>query len=122
MHKNKMRALIALLIFAFVAGLTRVLIFGPVVPPPEWRLLQTFVFIALVCWWVHEDAKATGRSVGWPLQVGLVLLPIIALPVYLFRSRGRHRGAWAVTKAMGFAALFFASLAAGFGIGHLASA
>jgi hypothetical protein len=76
-----------------------------------------FVAIAVVYVWYRGDAEQRGYRRSPLLNVMVIALALIALPYYLFRSRGLSRGAAATGI---FLAVIVASSALGMAGGYLA--
>jgi len=74
----------------------------------RWAIGETLVSLALVFWWYHQDKAEHGYRAGPLMNGGMLLLAIVAMPVYLVRTRGWKRGAIAIAWA---AAVFAALLA-----------
>ena len=64
---------------------------GQELPPTALAFMVTAA--CLIFWWYRLDSSQLGyRRSPW-LNIGVVALPIVALPYYFFRSRGAKRGA-----------------------------
>ena len=64
---------------------------GQELPPTAIAFAVVAAF--LIFWWYRLDSSQLGyRRSPW-LNIGVVALPIIALPYYFFRTRGAKRGA-----------------------------
>jgi hypothetical protein len=50
-------------------------------------LALSFAFVALVFFWYRADARARQYRISKRMSVAMVALTVIALPVYLLRSR-----------------------------------
>jgi hypothetical protein len=70
----------------------------------ELVLLEAIGFAALVASWCSVDARERGGRIGKGQFVTIVLIPVIGLPVYLFRTRGL-RGFLSILLALLFYAL-----------------
>lgn len=57
--------------------------------------------IALIFLWFKLDARERQLQPSRSLQAGMLLLAVIALPYYLFKSRGLRKGSVATAGAMG---------------------
>jgi hypothetical protein len=63
---------------------------GEAVPPTA--IAFTLITVALIFLWYRFDAAEAGyRRTPW-LNVGVIAVALLALPYYLFRSRGAKRG------------------------------
>lgn len=79
---------LALLPLSFVAGLLGAGISrGPVLN----ELLSTLYIVAtlgILFHWVQLDSAQRKTSFSWPLKIALIVVTVIALPYYFFKSRG----------------------------------
>jgi hypothetical protein len=73
-----------------------------------WAISEALVSLALIFWWYHVDKAERGYRSGVLMNGGMLALTIVAVPVYLIRTRGWKRGGIAIAWA---AALFGALLA-----------
>ena len=64
---------------------------GQELPPTAIGFMVTAAF--LIFWWYRLDSIQLGYRRSPLLNVGVVALPIVALPYYFFRTRGAKRGA-----------------------------
>ena len=99
-----------------LATLAAISLLGPVVEVlatgriEEWgnfALAETAVSIVPIYWWYYADKEQTGYRAGPWLNAGVIAAAVIALPVYLIRSRGWKRGCIATAWA---AVVFAASM------------
>ena len=60
------------------------------------------IFTLFVLFWCHYDAWDRGFKLGRGLALTIVLLMVVGLPVYFFRSRGASEGWLACLKAILF--------------------
>jgi len=65
-------------------------------------LAETAVSLVLLFWWYHLDKADHDYQAGKLMNAGVLLLAVIALPIYFIRSRGWRRGA----RTIALAALF----------------
>ena len=76
----------------------------------SYGLAETAVSLVLLFWWYHLDKADHHYQAGRLMNAGVLLLALLALPIYFIRSRGWRRGA----RAIALAALFLgATLALG---------
>lgn len=101
---NKHRILILLLVYSGVIGAA--VSFVPENNPMAEVLIGMPLLILGVAWCV-TDAAERGRRIGFIMKLLLILLFIIGLPVYLFRTRGT--GAF---KSLGWILLLVAAMSA----------
>lgn len=95
------------LLFAFtaIAGLADAHQALTGVESPAWSLVSTLVFSFLCFYWYRLDSLARGyRPSAW-LNVGVVMLAVVAVPYYLVRSRPAGARARALLRFGGFALL-----------------
>ncbi len=71
--------------------------------PRNTELLWNFAFSYVMAWWVHHDRRIRGFSVPFEFDAFVFFGWPIAVPYYLWRTRGR-RG---VLLSLGVWALFF---------------
>jgi hypothetical protein len=84
-----------LLASCLVAGLVD----GRTGPGPEPNALATLglvIPVLLVFCWYRLDAADQNYDTSWGLSLSMAAITVIAVPWYLFRSRGAARGALAV--------------------------
>ena len=97
--------LILLVAFTLVAGLVDARQELGHAEAPAWSLVSTLVFSFLCFYWYRLDSVARGyRPSAW-LNVGIVMLAIVAVPYYLARSRPAGARARALLRFGGFALL-----------------
>ena len=105
--------LVTLLTSAFVIGLLNVALTGQLSVNQPWNIIQKLVLISIIYWWYHTDKNQHQYRAGVFLNAGVVALSLIAVPVYLFRSRGAKQGAKAFAFFIAFLAALIASLVLG---------
>jgi hypothetical protein len=71
-------------------------------------LAETAVSLVLLFWWYHLDKADHDYKAGKLMNAGVLLLAVIALPIYFIRSRGWQRGARAIVVAALFLGATFA--------------
>lgn len=71
--------------------------------PRTTELLWSFAFSFVMAWWVHSDRRIPGVGVPFEFDAFVFFGWPIAVPYYLWRTRGR-RG---VLLSLGVCALFF---------------
>lgn len=105
--------LIFLVLTVFVFGLLNAILNGHFRASQPWHLIEQLSLVTLAYWWYYNDKhKRQFTSNRW-LNIGVVALWIIAIPIYLFRSRGAKGGAIAFT----FFVLFSVTLVVVWSIG-----
>jgi hypothetical protein len=55
-------------------------------------LLQSAGSVALIVLWFLLDARERNYRASWGLRISMAALAVVALPYYLFRSRGASGG------------------------------
>ena len=100
MAKRSALAILALL--SFLSPLTERIITGRVEMFSAFGLVETAIGLVVLFWWYHLDKAEHGYHAGPLMNGGVLLVAIVALPVYFIRSRGWKRGA----VTIGLAALF----------------
>ncbi|BCT93573.1 hypothetical protein LYSHEL_25980 [Lysobacter helvus] len=83
--------LIALAVVGFASGAVDQYFYPGQFMPPS-TLAATLVGVVLMFAWYRLDANQRGIGRTPFLDVGVVLLAIVALPIYFFRSRGAKGG------------------------------
>ncbi|MBW8904759.1 MAG: hypothetical protein JF611_03640 [Betaproteobacteria bacterium] len=62
-------------------------------------LAETAVSLVLLFWWYHLDKADHDYQAGKLMNAGVLLLAVIALPIYFVRSRGWKLGGRAIVLA-----------------------
>jgi hypothetical protein len=104
--KNAAIALLAAL--SFLSPFLEVMVTGGVEPLGKWEIGATLLALVLVFWWYHLDKAERGYRAGPLMNGGMLLVMVVALPVYLLRSRGWKRGTAAAAIALAFLGALFA--------------
>ena len=106
MSKQKVIALALLAAIIFIAPIVEGLMTGRVESMSPYDIAGTVLSLVPLYWWYHVD-KAEHRYRAGPLMnVGIGLVAIVALPIYLIRSRGWRLGGIAI----GYGAAFTGAL------------
>lgn len=100
--------LAALLAAAFALGCVNVVVTGSIRMPNGWQAAEQLLLYGLGYWWFYVDKQRLEFPAGKIQKIGVAFVPVVSIPVYLFRSRGVMRGALAF---VGFAAFFVAMIA-----------
>ncbi len=78
--------------------------------PPEWDSVRWLVpFIAIygvVFWWLHHDSALHDYQPSALLKVGIVLVIMIFMPVYLFKSRPKGQRLRPIASFIGLVLLY----------------
>jgi len=101
----KRRALVILALLSLLSPLTERIVTGRVEMFSTFGLVETAIGLVVLFWWYHLDKAEHGYRAGPLMNGGVLLVAIVALPIYFIRSRGWKRGA----VTLGLAALFFAA-------------
>ncbi|HEX2565910.1 MAG TPA: hypothetical protein VHL85_03565 [Burkholderiales bacterium] len=67
----------------------------------------TLLSLLPLYWWYHLDKAEHHYRAGALMNVGIGLVAIVALPVYLIRSRGWRRGGIAIGYGAAFTGLLY---------------
>ena len=70
--------------------------------PPTWDALFTLSQVILIYQWLREDARAQGVQRTLGLSGLIILLALLGVPVYLWRSRPRGARSKALWRFAGF--------------------
>jgi hypothetical protein len=110
LRRPKPLALTLLALISFVAPLAERWATGRVDPFSSYGLAEMALSLVVLFWWYHLDKAEHAYQAGKLMNAGVLLLALVALPVYFIRSRGWQRG----TRTTAFALLFLgATLALG---------
>ena len=97
----------ALALLSFFGPFLEMLLTGQVESYGRWEITETLIALALVFWWYHVDKAERGYRAGPLMNGGMLLVMVVAMPVYLVRSRGWKRGALATLVAASVFALLY---------------
>ena len=114
---TKRRTLVLVLAIMFVGAIAEAA-FWPERGNQQLALAQTVLCAIFIYWWYHLDKAQRGFRAGILQNMGVAVLSVIGLPVYFVRSRGWRQGAIAILWSLGFMAIVFAVVIAGFLIGR----
>jgi hypothetical protein len=113
MHRGKHAALIALAVLSFVFPAIERAMTGGVEMLSTYGIVETILSLIAIFVWYHLDKDEYHYRAGILMNAGVLVAAIIALPIYLLRSRGWKRGAIAIAWAAAFLAVIFALEEAG---------
>ncbi|UHQ18775.1 hypothetical protein LVB87_11340 [Lysobacter sp. KIS68-7] len=82
---------LALAVVSFLSGMADQY-FYPGIPYPPTIIVATIACLLLLFAWYRIDAEQRGYRRSRLLDIGVILLAIVALPYYFFRSRGAKGG------------------------------
>ena len=80
---------------------------------------STLVSLVLIFWWYHLDKLERGYRAGKLMNAGMLVMVVVAMPIYLLRSRGWKEGAIATLVAAAFLGAMLALEFAGEKLGAL---
>ena len=106
--KPKTLALALFAVLSFAGPFVERLATGRVEMLSAYGLAETALSLALLFWWYHVDKLEHGYQAGRLMNAGVLVAAVLALPIYLVRTRGWKRGGIAVALGAGFRALLFA--------------
>ena len=111
--RKKHRILSMLLGYSALSGVFLVisLLLNPEDKPSLMNIVIQIPSIALMLWWCLVDADQHNHRVGKIMRIGLILLPIVAFPIYIFQTRGI-----AGFKTLLLAVLFLAAMSVCMGV------
>ena len=101
-QKCKRISLLSLGVVSLIAAASAVLSKGNVNTNSIYSYLLYALAIAFIYVWFREDATENNYDAPTILRVGVVALPVVALPYYFFRTRGFSGGFLAVAKTFAF--------------------
>lgn len=110
--RPKSLALVVLAALSFASPALERAVTGQVELLSNYGLAETALTLIVLFWWYHLDKAEQNYQAGKLMNAGVLLVAVIALPIYFIRSRGWKRGA----RTIGVAALF---LGATFVLGEL---
>lgn len=106
---SKLYPLVGLLVLMFLDSFGERLIFGGSANHPRWSLATTVLFTGVLYWWYHLDKRERKFRAAPVQNAGMVGLAVVALPIYLIRSRGLKSRAVSVIWMLSFVVLLIAS-------------
>lgn len=105
--KQKTLALALLAALSFASPLVERLATGRVEMLSAFGLAETLVSVVLLFWWYHVDKAEHAYSAGPLMNGGVLVLAVVALPIYFVRTRGWRRGGRTIALAAVFLLLTF---------------
>ena len=100
--RSKAALLLSLAAISFIAPLVEQAATGHVEPFSSYGLAEAAVSLVLLFWWYHLDKAEHAYQAGKLMNAGVLVLAVVALPIYFIRSRGWQRGTRAVAVALLF--------------------
>jgi hypothetical protein len=95
----KRAALILLALISLVSPALETAMTGRVEVFSAFGLVETALSLVLLFWWYHVDKAEHGYQAAKLMNAGVLLVAVVALPVYFVRSRGWKRGVRAIVLA-----------------------
>jgi len=90
-----------MVLFPFVPYFAEQYFVGRIDPPLSVSdVVSSLMLIILLVWWVLRDSAERNLTVPYYLKILIVLIAVIGLPIYLFRSRGFKGGLLALAAAV----------------------
>jgi len=112
-------ALILLGVVSLVGPFIEMLTTGKVEDFSNFDVAATVVALPLVFWWYHVDKRERDYQAGPLMNAGILVLAVVAFPIYFVRTRGWKRGAIATLLALGVFAILLGLSELGEWIGEL---
>jgi hypothetical protein len=116
--RPKPLALVILAAISLLAPMIERIVTGAVDPLSGFGLAETALSLVVLFWWYHVDKAEHGYQAGKLMNAGVLVLAVIALPVYFIRSRGWKRGTRTIALALLFLAATFVLGEAGEWLGN----
>jgi hypothetical protein len=107
MRKWKIAALALLAAISFLSPMVERMLTGRVDMLSNFGIAETVVSLILLFFWYHLDKAEQNYQAGKLMNAGVLLLMVLALPIYFIHSRGWQRGAFAIGVAVLFLAATF---------------
>lgn len=106
MNEKSSRHVAAIVFWLLLVSLALLPAFIPaLVTSNAFNIFSLFAVILSIGAWVHFDARVYNVSVGPAMRALIVLLAFIAVPIYVFRTRGLQGGVHWSLKVLGMFAL-----------------
>jgi hypothetical protein len=90
---------------SFIAPLAERWATGRVDPFSSYGLAEMALSLVVLFWWYHVDKAEHAYQAGKLMNAGVLLVAVVALPVYFIRSRGWQRGTRSIALALAFLGL-----------------
>ncbi|HEY5899806.1 MAG TPA: hypothetical protein VIV54_19725 [Burkholderiales bacterium] len=90
---------------SFMSPMVEALVTGRVETFSAYGLIETLVSLVLLFTWYHLDKRERDYRAGRLMNAGMLAAAVIALPIYLVRSRGWKQGMIAIAIAALYLAL-----------------
>lgn len=105
--KAKTLALVLMAALSFGSPLVEMAMTGQVETLSAYGLAETAASLVLLFWWYHLDKAEHDYAAGRLMNAGVLLMAVIALPIYFVRTRGWRRGAATIAVASAFLLLTY---------------
>jgi hypothetical protein len=105
LRRPKPLALSMLAGISFIAPLAERWATGRVDPFSSYGLAEMALSLVVLFWWYHVDKAEHAYQAGKLMNAGVLLVAVVALPVYFIRSRGWQRGTRSIALALAFLGL-----------------
>lgn len=102
MQKGKAAALTTMAALSFAMPAIERAMTGRVELLSSYGLAETALSLIALFWWFHLDKADHHYQAGRLMNAGVLIAAVIALPIYLVRSRGWQRGGIAILFALAF--------------------
>lgn len=90
--------LVTSLVMFLIFGILNMAITGRLHINQSWMFIENLAAGLLAYWWYQQDRKQLNYKNSYLLGIGIFLYSLLMLPIYLFISRGKKRGAIAFLK------------------------
>jgi hypothetical protein len=107
MAKQKITALALLAAIILIAPVVEGLATGRVESMSPYDIAGTVLSLLPLYWWYHVDKAEHHYRAGALMNVGIGLVAVVALPIYLVRSRGWRRGGTAIALGAAFTGVLY---------------
>ena len=102
--KAKTLALVLMAALSFASPLVEMAMTGAVETLSAYGLAETAVSLVLLFWWYHLDKVEHDYAAGRLMNAGVLVMAVIALPIYFVRTRGWWTSSLAVDQDQAFVA------------------
>ena len=110
---SKQILLVAILIVVFIMSFMNTTLTGHLSAPMPWKAIEQLTLACCIYGWYHIDKVQRQYPAGALLNIAVVALSIVAVPIYLFRSRGAKQGAKSFILFLVFLGAMLAALILG---------
>ena len=121
MSRQKVAALGLLAAVSLAGPMTERIVSGRIDDFSTYAIVDTVVSLVLIFWWYHVDKHERGYRAGKLMNAGMLVMVVVALPIYFVRSRGWKRGGIAIALGAAFLCLMLGLEEAGERLGAMVS-